>query len=254
MPQLYPAKPLAKGTTEFGAGVSGDLPLGPTRRQLRKVTHAVGPSADPAAAAEQEARAVEAAILETALAPGIAPWLAARGGIGWNSEAQLSTSGRRLRLGVRHGIELPNEIWASAGFGAASLHQRTSNSDDGSENREDAPYLHGAGGFGLDIPVVIGWQSRGQIIALWAGIVVGLDQLSARLEPSRADVAIVRRYGAGLLGLSAGLEPIRVRAELAANYSSGRAEVRGLGGGPDPRPVALRGFSLAPAAAIAFEF
>lgn len=262
MPQLHPAKPLPTGSVELSAGVAGIAALGDTNQQIRRGRSSAAPQT--AEAAEQF---VEGAFRAAITAPGVGPWFSWRLGISGSNEAEVSFTGRQLRLGFRHAIAL-DSVWISGGVGGAFLHHRGSATADANTNPSetptssdlDAPYSLGgfdmnASGYAVDIPMTVGWQSQGEVVALWSGIRFGADQLFGAFSAggeSDADASARRFFGGGLVGFSVGVEPIRVRAELNATYSSARATVE-----PAGQPSITRHFaawSLTPAAAIAVRF
>jgi hypothetical protein len=227
--------------------MSAELPLGTMRQKIRRDHSAVTTAATPDRTLDAQAPALESAVLDAALGPGIAPWIAARLGLGWHSETQLSYTGRRLRLGARRAIELQDHLWASAGLGGSSLHAEPAQGE--THLRAEA-----MSGWGVDLPVVVGWQSRGQVVAVWGGLVAGFDRLGGHLAPGAEELTLERAYGGGLFGFSVGVEPVRARAELAANYSDGRARTQLQQGRETDAKIRLTGFSIAPAVALAVEF
>ncbi len=254
MPQLHPAKPLASGSVEMAAGLSSDLALGETHQRIRE-----GRATEPAQAAEEMQRFADGAFRQALLAPGLAPWLSGRVGISGNNEAQLSYSGRRIRLGFRHALPL-DELWLSFGAGAASVHAR------GAGHEPPAgPGLKGfdwrADGWGVDLPLSIGWQSQGEIVALWGGLRLGFERLggefsyaspTAPVDEGPIEASGQRLFGGACVGLSAGVAPLRVKAELSVVQSWAQAEME-----LENQPAIDRNFnglSVSPGAAIGLEF
>jgi hypothetical protein len=121
-----------------------------------------------------------------------------------------------------------------------------------------------ANGFGVDIPVLIGWRSTASVVQAWAGARAGMEHVRGDLpllpiggdgSPS-ASVGATRWYGGGLIGMAIGLPPFMVALELDVAYqaASATASFPGGGGPPPERSGTVTGVTLAPAGAIVGKF
>jgi hypothetical protein len=113
--------------------------------------------------------------------------------------------------------------------------------------------------------VLFGWQSRGEIVALWLGARPGyerLGNLGVQPDPTEQMPAstLADAYqvtASGLLGLSVGMSPVWVALELEAtqHWVQASEQIEDTAGGPDLELDAhFRAFSLAPAGALLVRF
>jgi hypothetical protein len=195
-PLLHPAHTLGAGKVTAGAGVSGNFVLG-----------------DALSAGSSDPRQAEAesAVVDASVAPGVAPWVGSRVGLGLSTEAGLLYSGRALRVDGRHAFESAHAAF-SIGLGASMVLAR---------QRETPP-----SGWGVDLPIMVGWRSDASLVQAWAGVRAGFEAIDGKLnvepvaptDPSEFPFDAQRYWGAGLVGLAVGVEPIRVAVELDAAY------------------------------------
>jgi hypothetical protein len=228
----------------MGAGVSSQLALGNVDSNI-----AAGERENPGGTAESIAR-------RAFVAPGLSPWLAGRLGLGDGNEAGLGFTGRSLRVDGRHAFEF--ERYAlSVGLGASSVLARRT--EGGSSQGE------GILGFGVDLPVVFGWQSRGDIVSLWVGARPGYERLGnfgpepdpTAQQPAATLADAYQITATGLVGLGVGMDPVWIALELAAtqHWVQASEQIEDTAGGPDLELDAhFRAFSLAPAGALLVRF
>lgn len=228
----------------MGAGVSSQLALGEVDSTIV------------AGEGESAGGTVDSIARRAFVAPGLSPWLAGRLGLGQGNEAGLGFTGRSLRLDARHAFEF-DRYALSVGIGASSLLARRS--EDGGGQGE------GVLGFGVDLPVLFGWQSRGDIVSLWLGVRPGYERLGnigpepdpTAPAPASTLADAYQLTASGLVGLSVGMQPIWVALELAGtrHWVSASERVEDTAGGPDQELDAdFRAFSLAPAGALLVRF
>jgi hypothetical protein len=152
---LQPAHPLAKGVIEYGAGVTTQVSLGSGQDEIAKAEADPAPSRD----ARTTRTWLRGAYQKAVVAPGIAPWIGGRAGLGDGNEASLVYTGRNLRLGARHAW-LWESTALSVGGGLASILTRRA-SDSTAGDQEGFPPGRvdwSAHGVGLDLPVTFGWK------------------------------------------------------------------------------------------------
>jgi hypothetical protein len=230
----------------IGAGVSSQIALGNVERNI-----AEGERQSPEGTGESIAR-------RAFVAPGLSPWGAARLGLGSGNEAGISFTGRSLRVDARHAFEF-DRLALSLGLGASSILARRNDAEEGSGGA--------VLGFGVDVPVLFGWQSRADVVSLWCGVRPSFESLGnfgpadegeAAIDPRPPTLADATRIGAGgLLGLSVGMHPLWVSLELAATQHWVHANERSAdaAGGPDTIvDVDFHAFTLAPAGALLLRF
>lgn len=244
----------------MGAGVSGTFAVAENAIGEGNAAQAAPGGAQ--SAAEREA-VVEGALVEASVAPGVAPWVGARVGIGGNNEAGLAYAGRSLRLDGRHAFEW-GKIALSFGAGASAILSRP---DERAQDAEGPPQggiigaeVGSTTGFGLDVPILIGWRSDASLVQAWAGARAGFESLTGSLsmdidnpDPTlarlRYDFDAVRFWGGALVGLSVGVRPLSVALELDAAFFdvSGDSELA-------DGDLGARGLSLRPSAALIAHF
>ncbi|WP_437674422.1 hypothetical protein [Sorangium sp. So ce131] len=217
-PLLHPAHPLRPGFMSFGGGVSGE-------------TVVAGATAAPpgAGAGAEGAPAEDAAprrLSELTVAPGVAPWVSARVGIEGDNEAGLTYTGRALRLDGRHAFSL-GEPTLSIGLGASALFAR------GAGAGAEGSRAHGAG---IDVPILLGFQSDADLYALWFGPRLGLELLGGEVrlpaagsaaEGPLADVSGRHLEVGFVLGVRGGFRHVHVALEVTAAYHHVAGELAG---------------------------
>jgi hypothetical protein len=217
---LHGAHTLASGDTSQGAGFSGTFALGNARAAVL--------SSQP-----EEARAA----LDS-LAPKVAPWVSARVGLGFESEAGLTYTGRTVRVDARHAFEQDSTA-ISVGAGASAVLR-------GDERTAPDGVTVAPSGYGFDVPLLVGWRSTAGVLSFWTGTRGGFERVSADASPASA-LDLRRWYGGGVFGLGLGFRHLHGAIEVDAYYQN----VTGSMGGAD---VSLRGMTVTPAAAMTVSF
>lgn len=259
-PLLHPAHTLPEGDVTFAAGSSGKLTLGDLADAEQRVDDA---AAVPGGATTPDERRgfVEGAIARFATAPGVAPFVAARVGLGQQNEAGLTYTARAFRLDGRHAFEWPN-VALSAGLAGTVALTRSGDKPDTPVSGSDGGYrdvdVASLSGYGLELPVLFGYRSSADVVMLWAGVRAGFerDAFDAVLVASPATLVAcsgkaLRFWGGGLIGFAVGLPPIQVRTELDVAYESASGNLLTDRGDLE---VDVAGWSLTPALAISAKF
>jgi hypothetical protein len=261
MPLLYPAHTLKSGVVEFGAGTSGHVELGGVARATDKLDAAITTSG---AITDQERKDfASGAVARVAVAPGVAPVVFARVGLGGQNEAGLTYTGRSVRLDGRHSFEW-SSLALSVGLSGMTPMARPGHEpadhvmDTGSDSGLRSVSLTSLGGYGLELPVLFGYRSSADVVQVWAGLRGGFEHDAFDLTLVEApDTALAttgnadRYYGGGVVGFSVGLKPIEARAELGAAYQSVSGSLTTQAGSLSG---AAAGWSLTPALAISAKF
>jgi hypothetical protein len=182
-----------------------------------------------------------------ALAPGIAPWVGGRMGFGKGFDAGLAYTGRGVRVDGRKSFDLTNSVALSVGLGASGLfpHYR------------EALGLR-IGGFGGDMPILVGWRSRAEVYSAWIGARAGAELLRGQhdlpTDPADASPLVsneaVQGWHAsagGLVGLRVGLRFIYAVLEVDGAMHWARATI-------GDRVVTVSQLGLAPAGALVIRF
>jgi hypothetical protein len=258
-PLLHPAHTLPENQVSVAAGTTGHFALGSLQHADRRLDTAAAMSGGVNEPRDIDGF-VQGALTRFAVAPGVAPFVAARVGLGGHNEAGLSYTARAFRLDGRHAIEWPS---VALSFGAVATGVLSRPGDEPSRRIEDEPGgstgfrtfdLTSLNGYGLELPLLFGYRSDADVVKLWAGVRAGLERDSANVTlvfapdtavSSRADAT--RFWGGGLVGFSVGLAPIEVRVELDAAYQSIHGN---LLTGQGERSANVAGWSLTPAMAI----
>lgn len=262
-PLLHPAHTLAEGDVTFAAGTSGRLALGGLRQAEDRLDAA---SATPGGATTPDERAgfVKGALARFAVAPGVAPFVAARAGLGHHNEAGLTYNGRAFRLDGRHAFEWPKlalSVGAMATGALARPNKQPPNDvrdELGGDPGLNQVTLASLTGYGLELPVLFGYRSDADVVKLWTGLRAGFERDSANVSlvvapdtQLASTAAATRWWGGGLVGFSVGLAPIEVRVEVDAAYESVHGDLLTQGG---ELSGDVAGWSLTPAMAISAKF
>lgn len=227
-PLMHPAHALPEEQFTLGGGFSGTLPIAPA-----------------SLSASDEA---ELTIEEGAFAPGLAPWIGGRLGLGGGVDAGLTYTGRAIRADIRKAFDLdgPDGPALSLGIGASGLLPK---------RREEIGLR--IGGFGADIPLLFGIRSDADLYAGWIGARIGAELLSGARElnadpldptaPQVGDVSGWHVQTGGLLGFRVGFRYLYAVIEVGAGMHWAEGTVV-------DQEVALRQFSLSPSGAIIGRF
>jgi hypothetical protein len=227
-------------------------------------------------ATDEEYTFLGGSLLDHSVSLGLAPWVNARVGLGGNTEAGLTYTGRSVRGDGRHAFETP--FWAlsiGGGLTALFLDPAPNATGPGAMMPEDGR-LHpkgfefGATGFGVDLPVLVGYRPEGTaVLEFWGGVRLGFERLYGELplteastEPAplefgeTASAEANRFQTQALLGMSVGVRPVWLRIETAFEWHRMTAGVDfpQSTGEPRHRSFEFSIFTLAPAAAAVVEF
>lgn len=262
-PLLHPAHALPASVVEFAAGSSGHLALGGLHHADAALDRA---GAMPGGASDDDERQAFArgALTRVAVAPGVAPFVSARAGLGAGNEAGITYTGRSFRVDGRHAFEWPNLALSVGGSLRGDLNQaghepsRSVGDMPGGDAGLRSVSLTSVRGYGLELPVLFGYRSSADVVKLWAGLRAGFGRDTGSVTLVEApDLALAsaaratRVWGGGLVGFSVGLKPIEARVELDAAYESVHGSLDTQAGA---LTVDVRGWSLTPAMAICAKF
>ncbi len=263
---MHPAHTLPASDTRMGAGVQGNFVLGDARDRISaaRSAYASGNAID---STEGQAYA-EGAIANVLMAPGISPFVGARVGLGYDTEAGLTYSGRAARVDARHSFE-SGSIAASAGLGLNAVLSRRGDAPDDPVARDSAvPGIDTSGisGWGADVPVIVGWRSDAELIQVWGGARGGYERVTGdvrlRVSPDATQDEVTaldaRRYWlGGLVGFMVSIEPLWVGVELGVTYTAGEGSLERVtlaATAPGTYDAEFGGVALSPAAAVGGRF
>ena len=226
MPLMYSAHATPAHEVTAGAGFSGTMLT----------------SSFPVSGRADDVEALRAG----ALSPGIAPWIGARVGFGGGFDAGLTYGGRAVRVDGRKSFTLTDSTALSLGLGASGiLPQRRKDSD-----------LR-LGGFGGELPLLVGWRSRAEIYSVWIGARGGAELVRGERQlpedPSSPGILVNdpvsgwHAHAGGVVGLRVGFKYLFAVLEVDAAMHWARGEIAG-------RDVAVRQVGVAPAGALVARF
>jgi hypothetical protein len=125
----------------------------------------------------------------------------------------------------------------------------------------DTRYL---AGWGLDLPLLVGWRSSAEVVQLWAGARGGyeraLGHLAVQLPSASAQEPHFEGYrwmAGGLVGLAIGVKPVWAALELDGSYQYADAKLDLVEGTPSAtvaHRAKLDGWVVTPAAALLAQF
>jgi hypothetical protein len=221
MPLLHPARTLDAGNVRATGGVSANFALGSLGTDRNAAAAEVGGLNG---APQNDSTYAKGAIVQAVVAPGLAPFVAARVGVGAQFEAGLTYTGRGARVDLRRSFSW-DHVSLSLGAGASYLFY-------GSEPSGALPYVDLA----------------------WAGLRAGWDhaEISALTSEEPAPNSVVelsatRFYGGAVAGFGAGFRHVHVALELDVAYQT-------LSGSYFNATITVAGVSAAPAAALWIDF
>ena len=250
-PLLHPARTLPAGDIRMASGVSANVAAGSLGDDLRVAKDAATRDPTVPGAPGTNAAYAKGALVAAAIAPGLAPFIGARVGVGNQYEGGLAYTGRAVRVDMRRSFDQGKVSW-SAGLGlSAALYGRQQGSD---LPNVDLGALHG---YGFDIPLLVGWESNGGIYKVWGGVRGGFERdvvetltsepksVTLGGEPLHLDAN--RAWGGAVVGLATGFNHVHVALELSAAYQV-------VTGNYNENHVTVRGITLAPATALWWTF
>lgn len=253
-PLLHPARTLAAGDLRAMGGVSANVAVGSLAEDLRTAREMAG--RDPSGATTPGAPGsnpeyAKGAMVAAAVAPGLAPFVGARIGVGSSFEGGLAYTGRSVRADMRRSFDEKNWSLSLGLGGTAALYGR--------QQGQELPNveLSSLKGYGLDLPVLVGWQSNGGLYMVWFGARAGFENdtierlTSEPKTPSLLGQPIrleaTRWYGGPLIGAATGFRHVHVALEIAATYNA-------ASGTYNDTHVTVNGFALVPATALWWTF
>ncbi len=250
VPLLYPARALPAGDVRASAGASGNFAMGALADAVSAARVEAAHNSMVPGPPGQDPTYAKGALVLAAVAPGLAPYVAARVGMGARFEGGVTYTGRAAHLDVRRSFDW-SDVSLSVGVGVEM--PIYGNSETGTLPNVDLSSVHG---YGADVPVIVGWQSDARIYRVWGGARAGWDHTAISALTTQPgsptvngpiDLTADRFYGGGVVGMSAGFRHIHAALEFDAAYQS-------LHGNYNGTTVTLAGVSLAPAAALWFTF
>jgi hypothetical protein len=259
-PLLHPAHALAEGDVTFAAGTSGRFTLGGLQRAEGDLD-AAGSTPGGAQTPTERQGFANGTISRVAVGPGVAPFVAARVGLGRQEEAGLTYTGRAFRIDGRHAFEWPS---LALSFGAAASVAFANPGGDLNPLPANGGGLRTLSlsslrGYGFELPLLFGYRSSADVVKLWTGLRAGFERDSFNASIVEAPDTLIggkgkatRYWGGGLVGFAIGLSPIEVRVEVDAAYESAHGTLTPYPEGELTGDVA--GWSLTPAMAISAKF
>lgn len=253
-PLLHPARTLASGDVRAAGGISANIVPGSMGGDLRRAREiasgdAAGTSSPGAPGTNPDY--AKGALVSAAVAPGLAPFVGARVGVGNAFEGGLAYTGRGVRADMRRSFDDRN-VSVSVGVGlGATLYGRQQGSD---LPNVDLGSLHG---YGADIPVLFGWQSDNGLYSAWVGPRVGFERVTVETltsEPKSVPVGTppiqldaTRWSGGGVLGVATGFNHVHVALEAGISYQI-------VTGTYNANEVTVHGLAITPASALWWTF
>lgn len=237
-PLLHTAHPLPEEEVTVGAGFSGSINVTPPELQPTDVREAI--------------------VEEAATAPGFAPWVGGRLGLGGDNDAGLTYTARTVRLDGRHSFVFGDEReWAvSLGLGASGILPK--------EQEDTAARV---GGFGGDVPLLIGFNSDADIYGAYLGIRGGAEYLRGQraLAPLPTDpfpesevvqpITGWHTQAGALLGVRIGFRYLYAALEVAGDVHWAQVELaEDLALGAVGGRASFRTFAIRPAGALIGRF
>jgi hypothetical protein len=200
----------------------------------------------------QDVTYARGALVAASVAPGIAPLIGARVGLEHHLEGGLAYTGRGARADARYGFNFSRGGSLSVGLvGSAAFygHQDTTTLPN-----VDLGQLHG---WGVDVPLVLGWESEAGLYMAWVGVRggwEGVDISEVRSEPKDVTIGVppiglsaARLWAGGLIGVATGFRHVHVAMELDVAYQHVSGTYNATG-------VSVDGLTLTPGSALWWDF
>lgn len=249
VPLLHPARTLPQGEVRAAAGFSANVAAGSVADDLRAAKDEAVQNPNVPGAPGSDPTYAKGALVAAAVAPGVAPFVSARVGIGHSSEGGLAYTGRGARIDLRRSFDA-GAFSFSAGIGGDFV--LLGRGADATLPNVDLASLHG---YGLDVPLLVGWTSDNQLYTLWAGARGGWDHVNidlVRTEPKPQSLEPItltadRVWAGAVAGLAIGFRHVHAALELDVAYQS-------ISGSYNQTDAKVAGVTLAPATALWWTF
>ncbi len=250
-PLLHPAHTLEAGVIRAAGGVSANVAVGSIAEDVRRARDQAARNLDVPGTPGSNPAYAKGALVTAAVAPGLAPFVGARVGVGGHAEGGIAYTGRGARIDLRRSFE-SGSVALSIGAGLTGTFY-------GRQQGSPLPNveLSALHGFGADVPLLVGWRSDAGLYEAWAGARAGFERdeiESLTSEPKSVSIgtppihlAATRFYGGGLIGVGTGFRHVHVALELNVAYQSATGEY-------NDTHVAIGGVSLSPASALWWTF
>jgi hypothetical protein len=248
-PLLYPAKVLAKGDVRAVAGLSGEAVAGSFPTALQSALN----ESNTESTHTTDATYARGALVSAALNPGIAPVLSARVGVGYDFEGGLTYTGRTARVDFRHAFSFGDDKQWALSIGAGGLAALYGSPQGGTLPGVNLADLKG---WGVDVPVVVGYEAASGLYMIWLGARGGWehDQIQEvtsepgpGFEVPPTGLSADRFWAGGVVGAATGFRHVHVAVEVDAAYEA----LQGSFGGVS---ASLSGASIVPATALWWDF
>jgi hypothetical protein len=251
LPLLHPAQTLAPGEVQAAGGFSANVATGGLADALKNAEVEATSNGGVPSAPGTDPTYARGALVAASVGPGLAPFGGARVGVGAQVDGGLAYTGRAIRADFRRSFDLSPRWALSVGAGgSAALY--------GHQNgvllpNVDIGELHG---WGADVPVLIGYESEGDLYMLWLGARGGWEHVDisevssdngATLGQAPISLSATRFWGGALLGFAVGFRHLHVAVELDASYAS-------VTGDYNETKVQVSGVTVTPASALWWRF
>lgn len=268
MPLLHPAHTLPPGKVRMGGGVAAQFVQGNAASAIDRGRHAGGGTGAVPKNSSAERDLVAGSLADKLTAPGLSPWVGARAGIGFTSDAGVTWTGRSVRVDARHAFE-SRHYALSIGLGLSGVLSQPGADKPQQTSRGGADIpgvdMGGASGWGVDVPLIAGWRSKASLVQVWGGLRGGYEHiggdfyLRTDLDPTIQETAPVdarRWFAGGLVGVAVQVEPFWLGAELDVAYQSldGSMRLEDGAGGTRSIGAKLSGLTVGPGGALAARF
>jgi hypothetical protein len=250
-PLLHPARTLPRGDVRAAGGLSGQVAVGSAAEDLRNAREQA--ARDPSVPGDpgRNPDYAKGALVAASIAPGLAPFVSGRVGLGYTSEGGIAYTGRAARIDVRKSLDVGNVSYSLGAGLTVPFYGRAQGSTLPNVD------LASVRGYGADVPFLVGWESTGGLYKVWAGARGGwehvtIGQLTSEPKPVTLGTPSTaldadRFYAGGVLGLAIGFRHVHVALELDAAYSV-------VNGSYNANQVTVTGVALTPASAVWWTF
>jgi hypothetical protein len=249
VPLLHPAQVLPKGEVRAAAGLSSDFALAGFGDATRDALHDAANNPNVPGPSGTDPTYSKGAVVAAAVGAGVAPFAAARVGVGGGAEGGLAYTGRGIRADLRKAFDL-SEHWAlsvgAGGSAALYAHQ-----EEGALQGVDLSSLHG---WGADLPLLVGYESEGGLYMLWVGARAGWEQVNIDAPASATPLGMPplslsasHLWAGPLIGMAVGFRHLHVALELDTSYGSVSGDFNGS-------HVQVSGATVGPSSALWWRF
>lgn len=250
-PLLHGSQVLPEGVVRGTAGFAAEFSSNPLAAAVASAREAASEPSSSASSPDRTAILTRGVLSEAALSPGLGPVFSVRVGLGSDWEAGATYGGQTLRIDGRRSFSLGSKSGLSLSGGVAARVPIRLDSESSIPGLD----LKSLRGVGVDVPLLLGWESAGGLYRAWFGGRGGWAEYRLTtstsepkqypLFPQALSLSASQWFVGPLVGFAVGFTNIHFALELEVDYQAIEGRANGVTG-------QVHGLSFAPSSGLWF--